>query len=222
MKERRGEEKRGGISLACLWSSFYWEIWVIISEPKHSWSVVLSFSSGQSSFPAFLIGAAGSWWRRSVPLLLVGGDLASWVTMDFLCWVRRGFWEKQGWREKNKWNDFGASVLRGYANRELDMVLRQWVPQKVKFFELSEVGNKCQTCHLRKLRIFSVISDELLSDEWSFFYPYSPLSLWDCAKLCNINHSLLSFLFNIRLYLTLLARVYPTVYYTKAFWVFTF
>ena len=34
------------------------------------------------------------------------------------------------------------------------MVLKQWVLQKVKFFELSEVGNKCQTCHLRKLGYF--------------------------------------------------------------------
>ena len=30
-----------------------------------------------------------------------------------------------GLKGKNKWNDFSASVLHGYANRELDMVLRQ-------------------------------------------------------------------------------------------------
>ena len=34
MKERRGAEKRGGIGLACLWSSFYLKIWAIISQPK--------------------------------------------------------------------------------------------------------------------------------------------------------------------------------------------
>ena len=36
MKERRGAKKRGGIGLACLWSSFYSEIWAMISEPKQN------------------------------------------------------------------------------------------------------------------------------------------------------------------------------------------
>ena len=154
------------------------------------------------------IGAIATRWRWSCKLGDDGFPLLGSSRVLGEIGLKGKFWEKQGWREKNKWNDFGASVLCGYANRELDMVLRQWVPQKVKFFELSEVGNKCQTCHLRKLRIFSVISDELLSDEWCFFYPYSPLSLWDCAKLCNINHSLLSFLFNIRLYLHVYTQQY--------------
>ena len=129
------------------------------------------------------ISSTGSWWMRSALLLHVGGDLVTlddnghevggigwqWRSAlgDTRWWWRSALGDggfhllgssrvlgEIGLKGKNKWNGFGANVLRGYANCEPDMVLRQWVPQKVKIFELSEVGNKCQTCHLRKLGYF--------------------------------------------------------------------
>ena len=103
------------------------------------------------SFPAFLIGAAGSWWRRSAPLLPVGGDLASSVLVEISAWwisfvgdqrcldsVRGKEWRgKDGfvlvclgiggewWKKKGEKGIYGEREdTRGYGNHEPNIVLK--------------------------------------------------------------------------------------------------
>ena len=56
--------------------------------------------------------------------------------MDFLGWVRQVFWEKMWAEEKKEVKLVCLECIRRQANCEPDMVLKQWVPQKVKVFEL--------------------------------------------------------------------------------------
>ena len=55
---------------------------------------------------------------------------------------------------------------RGYANREPDMVLRQWVPQKVQIFEWWEVENSVP--NMQGLGSWGILNDKwrVTSDEW--------------------------------------------------------
>jgi len=70
------------------------------------------------SFPTFFISAAGSWWRRLAPLLLVEGDLASWVPVEI----------NARWSGDRRWVDFlcWRLALFGLDKVEISVVWTQW------------------------------------------------------------------------------------------------
>ena len=74
------------------------------------------------------------------------------------------------WKKKKKKGEKGIYGERedthSYANHELDMVLRLWVPQTVQIFEFWEVGNSVP--NVPRVGSWGILSDEWweLSDEW--------------------------------------------------------
>ena len=91
------------------------------------------------SFPAFLIGVAGSWWRRSAPLLPVGGDLASWVPVEIgTRWI--SFARDQCYLDLMRWRSalFGLGERkrmkgqRGVCTVCLDIGREWWKKKKKK------------------------------------------------------------------------------------------
>ena len=201
MKKRKGVEKRGGMSLACPF--------------LHSWSALLGHDGGDwcRCYPSEVILQAGCWCRSALGKVEINAgwisfardrcclDLVRWKSALFglgerkrmegrrrVCTVCLGIWG-EWWKKRKKKGEKRIYRERedthGYGNRELDMVLRQWVPQKVQIFKWWEVENSVP--NVRGLGSWGILSDEwgvmsdenwVRSDEWGvmvFLKPNNPL-----------------------------------------------